>query len=399
MTEIDNLVEFGNENVVLDFKLNEYPKQETLALIKDVLAMANADVVGDRYIIIGMKPNATGRGIIGLSSLRDPATFQQTVLDNIVPDIHLDYTPHHTSDNKLLGIIRIYNCNARPYLMKKDYIYLKKGQGFIRKETTQMELQHSDYEQIYFQRYDAKKFSGDLSVAFNKTMSEKTLYSTPFNPDNLQFPSDIKKKNIEKLIEVKEKEMAQDKRIGLEHNEDYLSLYSTTAIAMANLNRTSISYEHRSLKTLRINLTNVKETYHNEDYHYLFAFQSAKVNFYIQNLGKTFLEDIRVIIKIAKENGFFISKLLPKEYTKETDLKTNFNYPLVEENETIYEVSENIGDIHQLLPCKVFKEPLRIAFHPKLSGKTITLHISFFGKNLITPIEKTLEILITNLDN
>jgi hypothetical protein len=46
MPELDDLIKFENENTSVDFKATQYFKPVHEHLVKDLLAMANADVEG-----------------------------------------------------------------------------------------------------------------------------------------------------------------------------------------------------------------------------------------------------------------------------------------------------------------------------------------------------------------
>jgi predicted HTH transcriptional regulator len=124
MEELLDLILYENENTRLDFKRDEYKKEDYSSFLKDVISMANAFSTQDRFIIIGLKPKSVeDRGIKGIDGeLTDAATFQQLVHENIEPELSLEYFPF-TIEKTKIGIIKISNCNNPPYLMKKDYGY------------------------------------------------------------------------------------------------------------------------------------------------------------------------------------------------------------------------------------------------------------------------------------
>lgn len=154
--DIKDIIEFENESTRVDFKSSEYKKTNFTSFLKDVIAMANANTKDDKFIIVGMKPNADGdRGITGIDSkeFTDAATYQQLVFENIEPEFSIEYFAYKY-DGKTLGIFRIFNCLNRPYLMKKSYNSekgktLERGDGFIRTGTTQRKLIRSDYDLFY----------------------------------------------------------------------------------------------------------------------------------------------------------------------------------------------------------------------------------------------------------
>ena len=53
---LDDLIEYESENTSLDFKAEEYGKNN-FELIKDVMSMANAHSNEKKYIVVGVKDN------------------------------------------------------------------------------------------------------------------------------------------------------------------------------------------------------------------------------------------------------------------------------------------------------------------------------------------------------
>jgi predicted HTH transcriptional regulator len=117
MTEFDDLIKFENESTGVDFKAKQYVKHEDL--LKDLIAMANANVTGDRHVIVGMKHLPDGnRKFWGINQNEfvDSATYHQLARENIEPEIHFDYSPYEF-EGHLLGVLRVYNCNDQPYMI------------------------------------------------------------------------------------------------------------------------------------------------------------------------------------------------------------------------------------------------------------------------------------------
>jgi hypothetical protein len=396
MVNLDHILEYEHEHTSLDFKLEEYGKHKKNELIKDVMAMANASVAGDRLIIIGMKPNADDRGIVGINTISDPATIQQVIIDNIEPEIHLDYMAH-SYQGKKLGVIRIYDCESKPYLMKKDFQsdknVLKRGEGFVRLGTTQTRLYRSILEQIYKERYEKRRFSGDLLVSFHKDQAVNELIVYPADVSQNDLPSFNQQAKIEKVIFQKEKELKQLQATGMPYDENHLSMASITINSMANLRGAWVDYEHRSLSTLRRNLKNVSKNYHDEDYYYLLEENSEKLTLYLKNIAPDNLQLAKVVLRIAKKDGLLLAKNLPRNPDARPPY-INFNYPEVEESDEYYEIRKDLGDVQPQLSRKIFEVPLRICILPKLSGSIIPLVINFYAKNLAVPIEKELHITV-----
>ena len=97
MANLDDLINYEKEFTGLDFKRIQYDKKKHEDLIKDIMSMANADIEGDRYIIIGVDyKDSNDREIIEINKdeFVNSATYQQLIRDNIEPQIIFDYFSH-----------------------------------------------------------------------------------------------------------------------------------------------------------------------------------------------------------------------------------------------------------------------------------------------------------------
>lgn len=177
MSTINDLIEFESESSNLDFKLTQYRKESYVSLLKDAISMANGYNKDIKYIIIGLKPRNQDRNIQGLlEDLVDSATYQQLIYENVEPEINLEYTSHQFN-GKTMGVFKISDCDNPPYLMKKDYNNanqsLKKGDGFIRKGTTQMKLCRGDYDVFYGNKHNSK---ASIWLNDNNSIIEDIIY-------------------------------------------------------------------------------------------------------------------------------------------------------------------------------------------------------------------------------
>ncbi|WP_336788312.1 AlbA family DNA-binding domain-containing protein [Paenibacillus sp. MMO-177] len=152
--QLDEIIKYENENTFVDFKKTQYSRNEDL--IKDIMAMANADSdVLTRYIIVGVKLYPGGDRdyhAIPEHEFKDDADYQQIIRQYIEPEIKFSYFPYHFEENRL-GIIKIYAGQSRPYLLKRQLGNLNPGDGYIRRGSQQARLIREDLEVIYEDRY------------------------------------------------------------------------------------------------------------------------------------------------------------------------------------------------------------------------------------------------------
>ncbi|WP_052123485.1 AlbA family DNA-binding domain-containing protein [Flavobacterium beibuense] len=392
MTEnLDDIIEFENENTELDFKAIQYQKVKFQDLLKDLMSMANAKTDADKYIIVGVKLLGNGnRDILGITEdFIDEATYQQLVHNNIEPELNFSYVSYQFQ-NKTLGVFKIFDSIDRPYMMKKDFGKLRIGEAFIRKGSHQTRLTRKDFDFYTEKKITEKKFKGKIHTYFDEINQKSIALKVLSNGD---YPSGKAAEKIKKiLLEKKEK---------LKKNEGMFVPFFDQDIPMLG----GTPYENRSIKTLEGNLENVAETYRKDDLHYLFEVKAHKFNFTILNDDTEYLEDASIELKIEKEGLYIADKIYSKPDNSNSIISLKYelnppswesmNYPEVMENETEYLILENLGNLKHQISGNALKVDLRIAINPKLNKTEKIVKIKIFGKNLSKPIEDQLIIQVT----
>lgn len=381
MTEIDELIQFGNENDRLDFKLIQYKKEMYVDLLKDIMAMANSHTKDDRYIIIGLKPkSAVDRGLVGIKDIiTDSASYQQLVHNNIEPELSIEYFDYKFSEFDL-AIFKISRCDSPPYLMKKDYCKLSKGDGYVRKASRNEKLTRNDYDIYYQNKCDEKYFNEDVTFSFitENEKNEITLVSCNRN----ELPSEIARKRIENILIIKKAKAERFK------DNSIVNMFDLQANYIQNLHGSS-SYENRDIPTLERNLNSVEETYSHNDNYYLFEKNSNKCNIKITINGNKYIKNAIIVVTIPKIKGLIVSD---KVYTDPGSSINNVNYPNVNNSTNSIIIKNYIGDIPHLLVKDAFKIPIRILASDKIQEKTLLLKIELFGENIKTSISR--EIIV-----
>jgi hypothetical protein len=168
--KIKNLLEDGYECDFLDYKLKQYPAKLTPNFIKDVMAMANSNYEGDKFIIIGVNDEGEVVGIEENLEFVDSAIYQDIILNYIEPDITIDYFKY-TYDGKILGIIKIDGRNNnKPYLIKKEIISLKLGSCLVRKGSQNSPANRTDFDNFY---YNKEKFEVSILSPILRAVNDR----------------------------------------------------------------------------------------------------------------------------------------------------------------------------------------------------------------------------------
>ena len=405
MSEFDDLIRFENENTRLDFKLEEYRKEQFHSFLKDVLAMANANTKEDKYIIIGQKPkNETDRGIVGIKGdLTDSATYQQLVFENIEPEISIEYFPC-IIENSTLGIFRLTNCKNQPYLMKKDYGTgkgrLLKGDGFIRKGTHQPRLIRADFERMYLERSQENSFNEEVGFSFFCEENEGKLQKLDYS--RIERPSQIQRRKIEKIIKQKRNEIEKSNSLGIP-GIDLSGIQTSVAYMNAAMHGTGIPYKNRDIPTLERDLEKIEDTYRAQDNYAFFEQNSNKCNIQIINKGSKYIEDSTIVVSIPKNEGLFVLDRVFRDPSNDENSPivdtSAMYYPEVNRTDKEYSIRNHVGDIKHQLSTEAFSIPLRILVTEQFEESKIHFKCELYAKNIINKIEYEfeVEVFIKNL--
>lgn len=155
---IRKLISLDNENSKIEFKrtLDISTKENKAELIKDVIAIANSELINDPigYYIIGVEH----KQFFDISSLQlDDATLQQVINSKCYKPVDFQYRQIHIQ-GRTIGVIVIPKSGERPHLVSRDYFdshgnkLLQKGTCFIRKGSSTDIATREDLDSMYDER-------------------------------------------------------------------------------------------------------------------------------------------------------------------------------------------------------------------------------------------------------
>lgn len=381
MENVEWLVKYEREGTRLDFKREQYQREKNKDLIKDIMSMANAPIDGKKYIVVGIKDKPDGEKeyhSIQKEEFIDQATYEQVIRENIEPSIEFSYFPVEV-DGNLLGVFEIGPCDDPPYMMKKDFQNLKKGDCYIRRGSQQDRLTRRDLDDLLAFRSD-QYFNGKISVGLNNGLEKKIIVE---GNKEVEIPSDKAKERIEAELNRREREGTLHKS---HLNSSIFSSFQSTP------------YEKRSTDTLKENLKDVKKTYSEDDWYYVGEEISTKFNIILRNDGDKYLEDVSIKVKIPNEAGIVVmDRIHPKPLPASgilggsrviatNSLSTEVYYPRVKKEKHYFIVEAQIGALKHQQNTKAFGKELRVWFGPRACGKVCTWEYAIYAKNLPKPI-------------
>ena len=152
MKRIHDIIRYENESSTVDFKKTEYPlgqNPKKYDILKDFSAFANNLSDDDKYIVIGVKEKEDkNKATYNIETPTDDAKYQQFINENIEPAINFEYRCIEYNGKKIC-FFRLFNNTNRPYMIKKDLSNnIKKGDGYIRKGTSNFKIGREELDQI-----------------------------------------------------------------------------------------------------------------------------------------------------------------------------------------------------------------------------------------------------------
>lgn len=392
--KITDIIEYENENTALDFKRDQYKKENYFNLLKDIISLANAETANEKLIITGLKHKPSGeRDFAGIpdSEIIDEATYQNIIRDNIEPDIEISYT-YTKHRGQTFGVLKILNSSEKPYMMKKDYQPLKRGDCFIRKGSNQQKAIRADFEKIYAQR-EKLPFTGKVKIFFSGTPQSSEIELYPAK--EFLLPSERAEQEILKIIQ--EKETAEAITIS-SFNRPLFPQALLKNFTLQNSYLGGIPYPQRSIETLKENLKNLKETYQDDDLYEAIEIHSERINIDITNNANEYITDAKIHVEIEPKDAIIIAEKIPKnpEHSIFKIPHSSYHdpYPEILNTNGITIIFEHMGDLKHKLKTQAFNADLRVFIAPTTEEKNVIFKVKIFAKNLPDPISQDLKIKI-----
>lgn len=152
------IIKKNTESDYVDFKKEIYNfsrEEQKEEFLKDILSMANSGHIGGKYIIFGVKEERGSKKVVGvdMERVKDQATYQQIIRENIEPDIEFVMEMFKIDDCGICCFI--INGNDRPYIIKKKFRNINAGFSHKRVNTTRAPLLRRDLDEIYEEKENA----------------------------------------------------------------------------------------------------------------------------------------------------------------------------------------------------------------------------------------------------
>jgi hypothetical protein len=405
---IDWIIENSNECDYVDFKKEvsiNFNENEKNDFIMDMIAFANSSSNDEKYIIFGVEINKFKEKILhGIKpeTLLDGASYQQLIEENVEPRITFESCIFEYNGKKF-GVIKIYNCDDKPYFAKKDRSTtdhkkdIRKGEFWLRISDHKVKCGKAEHEIIMESIKSRQEFDeGKVKIVFQKSQST-TLDVECI--EEYEKPSEIARKEILANLDKKRKEK--------EEYQKFPYLWTTKSI-LSDMYHPYYSkrFDEMNEYELEEALKKVDTEYEFDDLYELFEVRGEKLQLLIFNDENTFIDEATIRLSFPNVEGMQISL---EEYEKPDHLALGLVglNGILKERETSRNMLKMIQDspiviegrmdkIRHGIEEQAFIIPLRVVFYNILIGKTIEITLSIVAKNLKRQIVRKLKITVVS---
>ena len=369
----------------VQFRSHVYGNDGVRTFLRDVLAMANASVEGNRYIVVGVDFDARGRkqkhGVPEEDFAGKPS-YQALANEYIEPPVRLRYKPV-SFDGTRVGVFEIGDCQDRPYMMRIDFDEaLRRGDAYKRVNDAAVKMGRRQLMELFERKFRDSVSAGDIEIGFPGEIIHKEI--TIATCDLSQMPSALASQKLEEMLRIRNMSRSSG---------------STTMVARlthARLYGTENPYEHRSPEEIMVELAEIRSKYRHQDNNFLFQERAQELQLVAYNQGEDALIDASLSLALPNHGSFYVADTLPRRFINERFVDRSpdeiAQYPAVTLKDNAVQVSCSIGDIPAGEPVDVFRSPLRMCIGNDLSGRRFGVRYALHAQNLRAPARGQLKI-------
>jgi hypothetical protein len=385
MKRLAKIVLSAEPSTGIQFRCSEYGHAGARDFLRDVIAMANAPVEGQRYIVVGVEFDGKGRKQIREVDRDDftgDPSYQALANEFIEPPIRIRYQPVRV-DGRRVGVHEIGDCQDRPYMMRIDHSEtLRRGDAYTRANGHAVKMGRRQLQALFEQKFRDSVSDANIEVGFPGEIIHKDHRVTV--RDLSALPSAVATAKLSQLIEIK---------------RDMGSSGSTMVARLthARLFGSDSPYEDRSAEELAQQMRQIRRRYRDQDEHFLFEEQQETLQFVVLNQGEEAIRDASLSLLMPNHAAFHVASQLPRLLKEERFVDRTpaeqADYPSVTLSDDSVQVSGKLGDIPGGELVDVFAAPLRLCVGKDLSGRRFGVQYSLFARNLRAPARGKLKLL------
>jgi hypothetical protein len=383
MAKLEDLALFESANSALAFREQAYAPSDAARFLSDVLALANAEVEGPRFLFVGVRDVAgserTFPGVDAEAMTEMRRTLPALLARSVEPPFKIALRSLKIKD-AAIAMLCLSECSNAPYLLRKSVAGLPAGIGWLRRGTRQAQLTRADLQRLFACRVGAEPAAADVRVLFAGEPPSADLELPVL--DLAGLPSALVAGRLRQMLE------------GKKNAKDLLGRTETrfARLLHAQLFGIEQAYESRGDESLRLMIDKAKDEHAMADRHYELAVRTHKLELVVCNRGSVALESVMLRLRLPNLAGIGVADRLYSATGIEAD--AGDAYPVVTVGKRVIDIEAGVGSLAPGAAVAAFREPPRLWLREPAAGKSIAVDYTVHARGLAEPIRDTLVIRI-----
>jgi hypothetical protein len=379
MAKLEDIALFESANSAVAFRGRAYAPSDAARFLSDVLALANAEVDGPRFLFVGVRDVAgsersfPGVDAEAMSLMR--RTLPALLARSVEPPFKIVLRALKIR-GATVALLCLSECNNPPYLLRKNVAGLPAGVGWLRRGTRQAQLTRADLQRLFERRAGSAPAAADVKVVFAGEPPREDLELPVL--DLAELPSAIAAGRLRQMLEAKNS--AKEVLGRTETRFDRLM--------HAQIFGVERPYESHGDESLRLMIDKAKVEHAVADRHYELAVRAHKLDLVVCNRGSVALDSVMLRVRLPNLPGIGVADRLYSATGVDSD--TGGAYPLVTVGKHVIDVDAAIGSLAPGASVAAFGEPPRLWLREPAAGKSIALDYTLHAHGLAEPIRDTL---------
>jgi hypothetical protein len=365
------------------FRQRIYRRGDQGELIRDVVALANAPVVGRRFLFLGIDDEARPRKFPGVTA-RSWRSFCEALPEFLARTVEPPLTVRFETlqvGEALIGAVCLDACEDPPYLLaRRINAHLPAGGGWIRRKAGIRRLQRRDFERIFARRL-RQPDAGQVRLGFPGEPPREELELAVLPLDEL--PSQREAEKFQRILKAR-----QVSRAVLGRSDSRIArLVHTQVVGSA------MPYQERGTGTMQVLLDKVPVEEAEADDYYRHEVRAHRVNIQLQNLSDQVQSDLLLTLKIPRVEGFEVARRLYAEPGSRIRPKQE-HYPRLDVGPRTISIEAGPIRIPRRSSVEAFLEPLRLLLREDVEDDILRVGYVLRGPTLGQAIQGRLKIYV-----
>lgn len=385
MEHLARIARSGTPDTRVLFRGSAYGESGARQFLRDVLAMANADIEGSRYIVVGVDFDAKGtkrtHGVDNADFSGNPS-YQTLANEYIEPAVRIRYSPVSVN-GKRVGVFEIGDCQDRPYMMRVDYSEkLRRGDAYKRVNNAAVKMGRRQLMELFALKFRDSVSATDIEIGFPGEIIHKNI--TLPTCDLSQMPSALASRRLEEMLRI-------CKEAGSSGTPTIVA-----RLTHARLYGAQEPFVDRTPEQIETELRQIRTRYRDQDSQFLFNERAIPLQLVAYHQGDEAIVGASLSLVFPNHDSLFIADAPPKRFVQDRFIdplpEDIASYPGVTLQDDCVKIMTNIGDIPPGEPCEIFRSPLLACFGRGLKGRRFGLRYRLDGQNLRRPVSGSLKL-------